>query len=482
MQNSKPIGIWLRVSTEDQVRGESLEVHEKRARSYAESKDWEVAEVYRLEAVSGKRVSDHPEARRMLADIKRGHITGLIFSKLARLSRNNRELLDFSEAFQASGADLISLAENIDTSSPAGRMFFNMLAAMAAWEREEIVARVKASVPVRAQLGRPLGGQAQYGYAWVDKQFVLEPAEAAVRKLMYELFLEHRRMRTIARILTDRGYRTRHGKAFAGTTIERLLRDPTAKGQKRYNYTQSTGMDKAWVHKAESDWVTHECPRIVSDELWEEVNSLLSHKKLSGVRTPRKVANLFSGLCYCACGHKMYVPSGVQKYVCNKNGCRSRIETEVLEAIFESELETFSKYPETLELSQSESETKLTTVSELITGVELNLRQNNQQIDSLLTLHQSGALDVSGFKGRYQSLGEHNRELEAELPKLVKERDSLEVVLSTRELARAETKDVARRYSALSFPERRRFIETVLEQVVIGDGEVSFTYLFDPKH
>lgn len=88
----KRVGIWLRVPTEDQVKGASLEVRERRARSYAEAKGWEVMEVYRLEAVSGKSVSGHEEAKRMLVDVRRGHITGLIFSKLARLSRNNREL------------------------------------------------------------------------------------------------------------------------------------------------------------------------------------------------------------------------------------------------------------------------------------------------------------------------------------------------------------------------------------------------------
>jgi site-specific DNA recombinase len=61
---SKPVGIWIRVSTEDQAHGESPEHHERRARYYAESKEWIVKEVYHLEAVSEKSVKDHPETRR----------------------------------------------------------------------------------------------------------------------------------------------------------------------------------------------------------------------------------------------------------------------------------------------------------------------------------------------------------------------------------------------------------------------------------
>src|SRR5204863_10143254 len=94
---NKRVGIWIRVSTEDQVRGESPEHHERRARLYAESKGWKVATIFNLEAVSGKSVMGHPETQRMLDDIRSGRISGIIFSKLARLARNTRELLEFSD-------------------------------------------------------------------------------------------------------------------------------------------------------------------------------------------------------------------------------------------------------------------------------------------------------------------------------------------------------------------------------------------------
>src|SRR5215813_2517726 len=99
-ENSAPkkrVGIWIRVSTQEQADGDGPEHHQRRGRDYAKFNQWTVVEVYDLAGVSGKTVMDHPECKRMLADIERGHISGLIFSKLARLCRNKQELERFAK-------------------------------------------------------------------------------------------------------------------------------------------------------------------------------------------------------------------------------------------------------------------------------------------------------------------------------------------------------------------------------------------------
>ena len=277
MKEQKNIGIWIRVSTDMQVQGDSPEHHEKRASLYAEAKEWNIVTVYRLDAMSGKSVMEYSETKRMLKDIKNGVISGIIFSKLARLARNTKELLEFADIFKLAGADLISLGESIDTSTPAGRMFYTMIAAMAQWEREEIAERVKASVPIRARLGKPLSGSAPFGYMWKNKEFVIDEKNAPVRRLIYETFQRTKRKQTTAKELNQMGYRTNTGKEFSHTTIGRLLRDTCAKGIRRANY--STGDGTNTFIKPESEWIILPCEPIISEILWDECNHVLDEQE-----------------------------------------------------------------------------------------------------------------------------------------------------------------------------------------------------------
>lgn len=480
MEQKKTVGIWIRVSTEDQAKGESPEHHEKRARLYAEAKDWNVQVVYHLEAVSGKSVMHHPEAKKMLKDIKDGTITGLIFSKLARLARNTKELLDFADLFRESNADLISLQEAIDTSTPAGRLFYTMIAAMAQWEREEIASRVAASVPIRAKLGKSLGGQAPFGYKWEGKQFIVDEKEAPVRKLMYELFLKYKRRKTVARELSKMGYRTRSGAEFSDTTITRLIHDPSAKGIRRANYSSWNGKNQL-VYKPESEWVLTPCPAIIDAHVWETCNQILYEQEKKNKRVGPRAVHLLSGFVRCTCGKKMYIfHQNNPIYVCAP--CKTRIHAKDLDEIYYEQLKTFllteTDVNEYLSKTNSEIQNK-ESLLKVLTDEATTLRKKKTD---LVNLRLANELTKETFGEVYQPLEERLLQIDNQLPEIQAELDFLKIQHLSSDVVLNDAKDLYTKWPDLAFEEKRTIVEVITDSITVGKEDISFKLAYLPTH
>lgn len=472
---SKAVGIWIRVSTEDQAQGESPEHHEHRAREYAKFNGWTVKEVYNLAGVSGKTVMEHSEAQRMLADLRSGHITALIFSKLARLARNTKELLEFSDIFRQNNADMVSLQEKIDTSTPAGRLFYTMIAALSQWEREEIADRVKASIKVRAKLGKSLGGAAPFGYMWKDKRLVSDPKEKPIRQLMYELFAKQKRLKGVARQLNEAGYRTRNGSRFTDTTVLRLLQDPTAKGLYRSNHTYRDAKGKL-LPKPESEWVHTPVDAIVSEELWNECNQILNARQGNRPQGPKPV-HLFSGLLYCGCGQKMYVFSRSPKYVCPK--CRNKISIEDMETFFQEELEGFfvseervKAHLESANHNLSEKRQRVAAHSERLEKVRAEMRKVYQLLNQI---------SPEGFGKLFRPLEDQERALAAELPKMQGELDALETQQISADQVVQEAANLHKLWPKYDADQKRRIVESITKQIIVKDDEIHISLWANPS-
>jgi site-specific DNA recombinase len=474
---TKYVGIWIRVSTEDQARGESPEHHEKRARYYAESKGWQIREVYHLEAVSGKSVIGHAEAERMLGHIRSGHITGLIFSKLARLARNTRELLDFADIFGEHDADLVSLGESIDTTTPAGRLFYTMIAAMAQWEREEISERVAASVPIRAKLGKPTAGLPTFGYHWVDKKLVPHPEEAPVRKLIYELFLEHRRKRTVARLLNQQGHRTRNGSKWSDTSVARLIRDPTAKGVRRANYTTKRGGERGL--KPKDEWVFTTVEPIIPEDLWMACNAILDERQKTGKVPSRKRVHLFSGFTHCACGQRMYVPSNTPKYVCPK--CRNKIPIVDLEGVYHEQLKGFFFSESEIAGYLSQADQTIKDKEQLLRTLEAEQARVQEEMKKVYRLYVEDKITGDGFAREYKPLEERLKAMEDQVPHLQAEVDFLKIQYMSSDEIISEAKDLWTRWPDLAAEEKRQVVENITEKLVIGKDEVDIQLCYLPS-
>lgn len=480
LPQKKRVGVWIRVSTEIQVEGESPEHHEMRGRYYGEAKGWHVSEIYRLEAQSGKSVMKHPETQRMIADIKSGHITGLIFSKLARLARNTKELLEFADIFRTHDADLISLHESIDTSTPAGRLFYTMIAAMAQWEREEIAERVAASVPVRAKLGKPLGGAAPYGYRWENRDLVPDEKEAPVRRQMYELFLVHQRKKTVARLLNESGYRTRNGSKFSDTTVGRLLQDTTAKGVRRANYTKSLGEKKHWVYKPKDQWVETPIQPIIDVETWELVNAILQKRhRPQTKRRARRTIQLFAGIAYCYCGTKMRVPSNNKKYDCPK--CHNKIATIDLEEVFHHQLKNFLLSPGELVVYLQSADDTIRNKEKLLETLEDEQKKVQHEMKKIYRLYMEDQITSDGFGVTYKPLERRLKEITAQIPDLQGEIDFLKIQHLSGDEIFSNFRSLYDRWKTLTPDEKRIVVEHSVERISVGTDEISIELGYLPS-
>ena len=474
----KDVGIWIRVSTEDQARGESPEHHLARARNYATLKGWNIKEIYDLAGISGKTVREHPDGKRMLADIKRGHISGLIFSKLARLSRNKRELEDFAEYFRENNADMISLQENIDTSTPAGRMFFSMIAAMAHWEREEIADRVEASVSIRAKLGKLLNKNVPYGYKVMEGKMVLHPEEAPIRRETYELFLQHRRKFTVAEMLNAKGYRTRKNRPWRTTQIKDILTDGSAKGVYLFNRIKRT---KAWTGtlKPESEWGRIDCDPIVSVELWQQVNQIIEEQQKSWKKPGRVPSQPFSKLAWCTCGGKMYARTDSPRYLCRS--CNNKIPITDLESVFRNELKVFFADPNKLSTDLANAEQTLKEKETLIGSHQQAIQKVRDEMKQTHRLYLEGQITPQGFGDFYKPAEVQLNQLLTELPKLQAELDLLKVNKLSAEDIASEATTLYDRWPQMPIDDRRKIAEALCEKIIIGDGEIDITLSYLPS-
>jgi site-specific DNA recombinase len=356
-----------------------------------------------------------------------------------------------------------------------------MIAAMAQWEREEIADRVAASVPIRAKLGKPLGGQAPFGYQWKDKKLIPDHQEVPIRKLLHELFLEHQRKKTVARLLNQAGHRTRQGAKFTDTTIGRLLRDPTAKGLHRANYTHSLGDKKKWVMKDQGDWVITPVEPIIPEALWDQCNQILDEQEKTNKKPARKAVHLFTGYVGCECSgsfYKMYVPSNSPKYICQK--CRNKIETADLESIFHQQLKDFFFSSQEIAEYLNKADHIIQDREDTLKSLEEEKRKVQREMDKVYRAYIDDQIPVEIYGGQYRPLDERLKQIENHVPEIQGEIDFLKIQYLSSDQILSEAKDLYSRWPELQPTEKRQIIENITDKIIIGPEEVSIHLCYLP--
>ena len=151
------VGAYERVSTRDK---QDITTQDNYLKEYADRNGLEIYKTYKDVGESGSKDS-RPAFDKLLKDMRQGLFKGILVYKLDRIGRSTVHLLKLFEEFENKKVEFISATQNINTTSPEGRMFLKMLMVLAEYERELIVDRINDGLErAKAEgkiLGRPVG-------------------------------------------------------------------------------------------------------------------------------------------------------------------------------------------------------------------------------------------------------------------------------------------------------------------------------------
>ena len=147
------VAIYARVSTQN---GQDPEMQTRELRDYCERRGWAIENEYVDVGVSGAKES-RPELNRLMADAKRRKLDLILVWKLDRFGRSLRHLVNALAELEAVGVAFVSVTDNLDLSTPSGRLMFQVIAAMSEFERELIRERVRSGMNNAKAKGKSIG-------------------------------------------------------------------------------------------------------------------------------------------------------------------------------------------------------------------------------------------------------------------------------------------------------------------------------------
>jgi len=320
-------GIYVRVSTTQQIDRDSLKTQEERLRQYCKAQNYEIYrnKAYKDESISAKDTK-RPAFEELRQDIEAGRIQVVIVTRLDRITRSLKDLIELMEFLQQHDVKLISLTENIDTTGPMGRFVLNLLGSIAQLEREIDSERVAADMHHRALSGKWTGGVVPLGYTTKGKLlrkflekgmkedealkkankiapekgrlYVVNEQAALIRKI-YELYLELKSLRRVTHELNKLHIKTPEGETWAASSIRRILTNPTYIGRIWYG-KRKTELATGRLRQVKPElWkvVKGEHEAIINEESFNRVQDLLKQRYMKPSKA--KQVYMLAGLLRC---------------------------------------------------------------------------------------------------------------------------------------------------------------------------------------
>jgi len=374
--NNNKVGIYMRLSKDDERNGESLSIENQRIilMKYITEKGWQLYDEYADDGYSGTNF-DRPEVQRMFDDAKTGKINTIVVKDLSRFGRNYilvGQYLDY--VFPLNGIRFIAISDNVDTANKnsSGMDMMPILNVFNEWHSANTSKKIRAVIEANARNGKCRAVYAPYGYLKGDNENKLPVIDEYASKIVQRIF-EMRASglgkRIIAQRLSEEGieppsvYKNRINEGYSimskkkvwnGSEINNILHNPVYIGNlAQLKTTTLSYKNKKQIKKPQDEWVvvegTHE--PIISRELWDKCREVDRSVSKGKSTTKEKTVKPLSGLMYCPqCGSKMRLQYNLVKkkgvivgkvygyncaeYLDTPNSCKSRrIQEEAINEI-----------------------------------------------------------------------------------------------------------------------------------------------------
>jgi len=233
---------------------------------------------------------ERPALQRLLRDIEDGRVDVVVVYKIDRLSRSLMDFAKLVEVFDRNQVTFVSVTQAFNTTTSMGRLTLNILLSFAQFEREVIGERIRDKFAASRRKGMWMGGCVPLGYDVRNRKLVINEAEAATVRMLFEQFLRVGSATVLARTLAAEGVTTKRGRPIDKGYLYKLLHNQVYIGM---------AVHKGLAYPGEHD-------AIVGRDLWDRVCAILSQNpRTRANHTRAQTPALLKGLIFGVDGAAM---------------------------------------------------------------------------------------------------------------------------------------------------------------------------------
>jgi len=470
----KRVVLYIRVSTDEQIKGFSIQEQKSRLIAYCKAKGWVIVKIFVDPGMSGATL-ERPGITTMVEYIEKKKCDIVLVYKLDRLSRSQKDTLYLLEdVFIPHGVDFVSVQESFDTSTDMGRFMLSILSAFAQLERSTIAERTMMGRAGRAKKGLFHGGGTDpIGYDYIDGELEINKKEADQVRMVFEMYAAGHSLSCISEKME--GYTTKHGDWKHSKTIGQVLDNELYNGTIHFEGVRTPD--------------SHD--KIISDDLFKSVRRRRQRLKLLGY-SDRPVNHLLTGMVHCKkCGARYFArknPNGTYRYTCHSRAkvnkkmikdpeCKNRIwGKEELEQKIESEFLLMAQNPDSVRIKKTANEGG-GKEDEGYAGIMSEIRRIDNEIDNLMNLYASEKIPVEVISDKIdmfynkrkillstsENLGEFDHEVKINFPF---------------ESAKLLIKDAIHSWKDYGLLQKHSILRELIDDILIDEGNVYIRWSF----